>query len=126
MLTLEKFIASVIKNQYRKYGMYPWDNSTIPVRTIFLTEKQTKLYESLFEQRVKFLERQKTWLDGTWMLSKDGREVPMLKHKSGMAFSYTSPIQEKSFHIDNLKTNKVIWLKNEGQSRLTIKLYKSL
>ena len=126
MLTLEKFIASVIKNQYRKYGMYPWDSSTIPIRVIFLTEKQTKLYDSLFNQKVQFLEKQKTWLDGTWMLSKDGRGVPMLKHKSGMAFSSTSSITEKSFHIANLRTKKVIWLKNEGQSKLVIKLYKSI
>lgn len=124
LLALEKFIASVIRNQYRKFGMYKWDSSNIPSRQILLTEKQTALYDKLFRNRVFKLEKSENWTDGTFTLSKDGNGLPCLMHKSGMAFYFTTSVHGKSFAMADQRKGKTIWMKNMNQSWLIIKLYK--
>lgn len=126
MLTLESFVASIIKRQYRKFGMYPWDNSTIPVRSILLTQKQAILYDNLFRQRINKIEKTKEWNDNTFKLRKNGLGIPSLLHKSGMEFRFLSYIKEKSFCMADVRNNKGIWISNQGHAFLNINYYKPL
>ncbi len=124
-LTFEKFVSSLIRNHSKKFGIYPWDNSTIPIRRILLSDKQTFLYEKLLENKIIEIEKTKDWKISNFRLSKDGRGVASITHKSGMNFSYVNRVKEKSFSLAIIKEKKIIWIKNQNHSFLTIKKYNS-
>lgn len=98
-LTLEKFLASVIRNQRKKTGGYPVD-------FLYLTSKEVTLYNNLFRQRLIQLE-DSGWKDENFILIK-GHQASFVHIKWGFKITWAQVMFDKGILTKFTKKGKKI------------------